>query len=223
MKRYGICPTAIALASALILASGGYALASGFYVGVQGGATLMDYTNTHIAIPDGPTAQAPTTADTGWLAGASGGYEWPIGLALEGEFTFRQNHLDHMAVGDSNVFSGGDAHSYAMMVNGYYRWHNRTRFTPYIGGGMGEAVVALNNLQPNAPGGGFGGDATTFAYQAIGGVSYAVTEHWSVAAEYRYFAAVSPGMTGNAAGVKDVKLSPGYGSQNALLRLIYNF
>jgi outer membrane immunogenic protein len=223
MKRYALFTRALALSSALVLAAGGYAFASGFYVGVQGGATLLDGITTHVAIPNGPTAQANTNTDTGWLAGASGGYEWPIGLALEGEFTYRQNHLNDLNYAGENIFTGGDAHSYAMMMNGYYRWHNRTRFTPYIGGGVGEAVVALNNLHPNAPGGDFGGDTATFAYQAIGGVAYALNEHWSIAAEYRYFATVSPGISGNTAGIKNVKLSPGYGSQNALLRLIYNF
>ena len=215
------------------------ARAEGFYTGVQGGAILMYNTNTRATEPaqtffipansapvqviPGNSASLSTRADTGWLAGAFGGYEWPIGLALEGEFTFRQNHLNPISENGVNVFTGGDVHSDAMMMNGYYRWHNPTPFTPYIGGGIGESVVVLNNLRPRFGSGDFDGTDATFAYQAIGGISYALTRNVTLAAEYRYFAALEPSFTASTGGVKDVKLSPGYKSSNALLRLSYNF
>jgi len=239
MKRYKSQMVAAVFGVAVLGAIPMEARAAGFYTGVQGGASLMYDTSTRATAPSQSVGTTPGTstlpipvqdsqalsthADTGWLAGASAGYEWPIGLALEGEFTFRQNHLDHMSANGYSLFAGGDEHSYAMMMNGYYRWHNRTRFTPYIGAGVGEAVIVLNNLHPPFGGGDFSGTDASFAYQGIGGVSYSLTEHISLAAEYRYFAALEPSFTGNAGGVKNIKLSPGYSSNDALLRLNYNF
>ena len=39
-----------------------------------------------------------------------------------------------------------------------------------------------------------------FGYQGIGGVSYALSEQWSVAAEYRYFATLEAAMDSEANG-----------------------
>ena len=36
---------------------------------------------------------------------------------------------------------GGRCAHYSTMTNAYYRWHNATPFTPYIGGGVGESTV----------------------------------------------------------------------------------
>jgi hypothetical protein len=53
-----------------------------------------------------------------------------------------------------------------MMLNGYYRFLNSTPFTPYIGGGVGEASIALNNARfagaPNL--GPFSGTDAVFGY-----------------------------------------------------------
>jgi len=66
------------------------------------------------------------------------------GLASEVEFTFRQNHINRIAT-STPITLGGDLHSYAIMLNGYYRFLNSMLFTPYIGGGIGEATTVLNN------------------------------------------------------------------------------
>jgi opacity protein-like surface antigen len=72
----------------------------------------------------------------GMVVGASAGYSWDMGLAAEAEFAYRRNGLDE------DVFSGvstdvhGTLSSYTLMANGYYRFHNDTPFTPYIGGGV---------------------------------------------------------------------------------------
>jgi opacity protein-like surface antigen len=225
MHRRTYFLTAAACSLALAIGYCSRAQAEGFYAGVQGGATFFNDDYTRVVIPPLPTIGSHTNFDVGWLAGASGGYEWPIGLALEEEFTFRESHLDRVATSGGPIFTGGDAHSYSIMTNGYYRWHNSTPFTPYIGGGAGESTVVLNNLHPafGTGTGSFGGDDAVFAYQGIGGVSYAFSPRLSLAAEYRYFATLRPGFQANVAGANNVKVAPDYSSHNVLLRVNYSF
>lgn len=196
------------------------AAAEGFYADVLGGATFFDDEPARIAsLVTQTSVHGHTNYDVGWLAGSSAGYEWQNGFATEVEFTFRQNHLDRIAT-SSTLFRGGDMHSFSTMFNGYYRFHNETPFTPYIGGGLGEAVVVLNNTRPTVgldrrP---FGGTDCEFAYQGIAGVSYPIAPHLSAAAEYRYFASLRPGFE-----QREFKVSPSYESHNAILRLTYSF
>jgi opacity protein-like surface antigen len=210
--------TCAALAAMILLPN--FASAEGFYADLHGGATFFDDEPARIAsLVTGTSVHGHTNYDVGWLAGSSVGYEWQQGLTAEMEFTFRQNHIDRIAT-SSTLFSGGDMHSFSTMFNGYYRFHNETPFTPYIGGGIGEAVVVLNNTRPTVgrderP---FGGTDCEFAYQGIAGVSYPVAPHLSVAAEYRYFASLRPGFQ-----QREFKVSPSYYSHNAMLRLVYNF
>jgi OmpA-OmpF porin, OOP family len=209
-------------ALALLLSVAGLARASGFYAGAEGGATFFNDDYTRVVIPPLPTIGAHTNYDVGWLAGANAGYEWPIGLAAEEEFAFRESQLDHVASSAEAIFKGGDAHSYSIMTNGYYRWHNETPFTPYVGGGLGESTVVLNNLRPVGAPGNFGGDDAVFGYQGIAGVSYAFSPQLSIGAEYRYFATLRPGFQAGIDG-NNVKVCPDYSSHNAMVRLTYNF
>ncbi|MGA2411371.1 MAG: hypothetical protein ABSG46_13405, partial [Candidatus Binataceae bacterium] len=176
MKRSAYVLGAAACSIALLLGFDPSARAAGFYAGVEGGAAFFNDDYTRVVIPPGPTIGSHTNFDPGWLAGANAGYEWPLGLALEEEFAFRESDIDRVANSGGPIFTGGDAHSYSIMTNGYYRWHNVTPFTPYIGGGVGESTVVLNNLHPTSGlGGNYGGDDAVFGYQGIGGVSYALS------------------------------------------------
>ncbi len=88
------------------------------------------------------------------------------------EASYRNNEIDN--AGDGRAESG------ALMANAYWDIETGTRFTPYIGGGIGVAHVEFDTT---------GGDeGTEFAYQGIAGASFAIDPRWSVGAEYRYFA-----------------------------------
>ena len=198
----------------------GLCLADGFYADAHGGATFFDDEPARIAsLVTQTSVHGHTNYDVGWLAGTSAGYEWNKGFAAELEFTFRQNHIDRIAT-SATLYRGGDMHSFSTMFNGYYRFHNETPFTPYIGGGIGEAIVVLNNARPTfgldrRP---FGGTDCEFAYQGIAGASYPIASHFTAAVEYRYFASLRPGFEQGAS-----KVSSSYYSHNAILRLVYNF
>jgi OmpA-OmpF porin, OOP family len=218
----------VGVAALTIIVSRAAARADGFYADVHGGATIPWNETARVSSDIAPASvNAHTNYAVGWLAGASAGYQWDRGwargFASEFEFTFRQNHIDRIAT-SAPMTLGGDLHSYAMMLNGYYRFLNSTPFTPYIGGGLGEASIALNNVRfagaPNL--GPFSGTDAVFGYQGIAGVSFPICPHLSLAAEYRYFATLRPGFQQTVAG-QEFKISPDYYTNNALLRAVYTF
>jgi OmpA-OmpF porin, OOP family len=198
----------------------------GFYASLLGGANFLDYARTSVKTPE-TTVHGHTSFDTGWLAGAAAGHEWPIGIALEEEFTFRTNNLDKISNLSHNlgvISLYGHERSYDIMTNVYYRWHNPTPLTPYIAGGIGEAILQLENAR--APGfgpGSFSGVDTEFGYQGIAGISYNVLERLSLAIEYRYFGTLRPGIEDTVTGVGNVRFHGGYHANDGLLRLTYHF
>ncbi len=75
----------------------------------------------------------------------------------------------------------------AVMGNALYRYNKNegNRFHPYIGGGIGAAFV---NVDASATALGSGSaSAWGFAWQAMAGVDFDVTDHVYLGANYRYF------------------------------------
>ena len=64
---------------------------------------------------------------------------------------------------------------------------------------------------------------TRFAYQAIAGVSYALTERVSLGIEYRYFATTDPSYSDNPGGGGTSRVDAEYKTHNVLVNLIYRF
>lgn len=193
----------VALGALLFAAS---AWADGFYLDIHGGASLLNEDSARVTtLSGGGSVDAHNNFDPGWLAGGAAGFESNNGLAAELEYTFRQNHLNRIAT-TTPLFVGGDLHTSAFMLNGYYRFLNRTRFTPYLGGGFGELLSTLNNTRPTfGPNrGSFGGSQVTLAYQGILGLSYPIMPHLTLATEYHYLAPTSrPGFE-----QRGIKVSP---------------
>ncbi len=74
-------------------------------------------------------------------------------------------------------------------VNGLYDINTGTQFTPYVGAGVGFVNASLSGARlAGSPIGTYNGSDTGFAYQAIAGVSYAVTPRLSLTVDYRYVA-----------------------------------
>lgn len=110
--------------------------------------------------------------DAGWVGGvAFGGKTRWARAEIEG--TYRNNDIDTAGV-------SGDVQSAAIMGNAYWDIETNTRFTPYLGAGIGAAWVDID-----APG---GDDSWEFAYQGMAGANFDVNPNWTVGAEYRYFA-----------------------------------
>lgn len=143
------------------------------------------------------------TAALGSSIGSSG--------RAEIEFAYRSNDMDSLTVdGIGTASINGEVTSLSLMGNAYYDIKNDSRFTTFVGAGLGfaniEAEIDTLNIGSE--------DDTVFAYQAMLGVGYAATEKVNIDLQYRYFATTDPDFAG---------LDAEYSSHNILLGLRYAF
>jgi opacity protein-like surface antigen len=73
-----------------------------------------------------------------------------------------------------------------------------TQFTPYVGAGVGWGEVRVDGLSlAGFPGlGSIDDEDTVFAFQAIAGVAFDVTQQISLTADYRFFLTEDPEFDG---------------------------
>jgi OmpA-OmpF porin, OOP family len=215
MKKKIAITGVLAMTAPVLWAAGAVAQTSGptpgFYIGAEGGWTHLN---------DMPADGLRLRNDDGFAAGINGGYAFGNGLRLEGEIPYRYNNADSVHLGGASAGASGHISSQAVMANVLYDFHifPYLPLTPYIGGGVGAARIGINHL---STGGGLliNDHDYEFAYQAIGGVQYALTPQWSVSLDYRYFATRNPSF--NLAGGGSSRTS--YQTHNIMLGIAYHF
>jgi opacity protein-like surface antigen len=83
-----------------------------------------------------------------------------------------------------------DVSAFTTLVNGYFDFGTWNSVTPYIGGGVGASNVEISNYHfknPNGSRGKWKGDNEwNFAWAAMAGLSFAVTESVAIDVNYRY-------------------------------------
>lgn len=131
------------------------------------------------------------------------GYKLTDLASVEMEFGGTQNGIHEI--------SGATTHDSVLstipvLFNGKLRWSNGTRFTPYIGAGLGFSVMLFYADHLNFEGSRSDGVTpdVVFCYQAMGGVRYAVSKKLGVSLEYRYL-----GMEGSEFGLHDAVSATG--------------
>ncbi|MEQ8195971.1 MAG: OmpA family protein, partial [Rhodospirillales bacterium] len=119
------------------------------------------------------------------------GYAYPSGFRTEFELGHRG--IDVGAV--SGVTTGsGDVDIFSFMVNGYYDFKNKTKWTPYLGIGIGGANISADAVSPIS-GSALDDSDLVFAYQGMAGLTYEVNERLNLFADYRYFRTADPDFT----------------------------
>lgn len=144
--------------------------------------------------PGGPavTANIPIDialdTDTGFGVSGAAGYRFDD-ARLELEVAYNNNNVDGVTVNNlAEIPLDGDIESAQFMVNGYYDIPTNSRFSPYIGGGVGVATLNANDVEANVPGlGALALDDTgvSFVFQAKAGVNYAISDQASAFLGYR--------------------------------------
>jgi len=182
--------------------------AGGFYV--NGNVNLVWLLETDVT-ESGVTHD--TTYNAGFGFGGGGGYDFDF-LRVEGEIVYRKNDVNKVSTTlYGNVDGSGDMSALSFMLNGFYDFKNRTFITPYIGGGIGVALLDLSTVTAESVRIS-GGDNAVFAYQLEAGFNNAINESMSFDLGFRYFA------TPNASlGETDTE----YKSLNVLVRFRYLF
>lgn len=160
-----------------------------FYVGAFGGANWLSI---------GKIEGIRLKTKTGFTGAVSLGYKFDNGFRVEGEASYRRNHLDskHLAkefnLDYENVKINGSFYSWSYMANFLYDFDQVSCYipnvVPYLGFGIGytqnhahlKAHDQYSRDCAKASGKGI-------AYQGIAGVGYRLTDNTTLAAEYRYF------------------------------------
>ena len=121
------------------------------------------------------------------------GYDWGNSWRTELEFSHRSNDINSIAakpgfIGFPAGTIAGDSRAVALMLNLVRDFDMGTRFTPYIGGGVGFADVDHDIIGANGPIAiGYGVHTRSFAYQGIAGVAVELAESLALDVSYRYF------------------------------------
>ncbi|MGE3624207.1 MAG: OmpA family protein [Bdellovibrionales bacterium] len=167
----------------------------GWYVGAGAAATWPTDSETNV---NGTNNKIEF--DTGWGVVGSVGYGWANGLRAEGEIgQFRTNADEVNGLSGSN----GRVNNVDFMGNLYYDFRTGTRWTPYVGAGIGLAAIDVDHIGTLTNGGAINDSSLEFAYQGIAGVAYEVADHWSATADYRYTRTTDPKLKTTAGGTVD--------------------
>jgi opacity protein-like surface antigen len=153
---------------------------AGVYVEAFGGASMLRDTDI------GGAVAGAATFGTGPVVGGALGYDTAdLWFRPEIEFAYRSGDADSLAGGAS-----GDFASTTLMLNAYHDFDRVGTFTPYIGIGAGYVTEIDFDIAGGAAPGEYS-DRGGFAWQAMAGAGYAVTDRIGLSGELRYFDAGS--------------------------------
>jgi outer membrane protein OmpA-like peptidoglycan-associated protein/opacity protein-like surface antigen len=216
----------LALASTA-LASPSMARDGQWYVGVDGGAMLVEDLDLDIGMVP---LEATADADTGYDFGAVVGHDFG-GFRLEAEVSYREADLTEVSgstrflpvAGNPPFFSSGtydaagDTNALSFMLNGMFDFGADDGLQGFVGGGVGVARVDVQNVV-SAPSWLDDSD-TGFAWQAIAGIRAPLSDSWDVGLKYRYFNAPNVDLV----DIRGRDVSTRFRSHSLMGSLVYNF
>ncbi len=150
------------------------AQAEGFYIGVDGGLSMPDFSKIKQ-----DSNKIPFKLKDGFVGDFVAGYAFKNNIRAELDFGYRKYDVKH--IGNINV--DGDVSSYALTANVLYDFVNNTDFTPFIGVGAGIAYNKMKDKTLDEK-----ESSTRFAALGTAGVSYNITKALSASLSYRFFA-----------------------------------
>ena len=176
----------LALAIGLILPGVAQAYPKqGWYLGVGAGANFLQDNDAKIGATTNRIESSP-----GFLLDSAIGFGFESQLRPEFEIAYRRNTVDKTSGTGSGV-ARGNMNSVAFMGNLFYDFQTQTGLTPYLGVGVGGALVGADDAGIVFSST-FDNQPFLFAYQGIAGFSYELSERWDITADYRYFATLDP-------------------------------
>lgn len=203
-----------AAAATLVGATTSAADAAQGYASIFGGVSLLQnaglsghsHTSYYSYLTSLSSQSVDTSFKTGFVVGGNFGVDWQNGIRTELELAMRQNASGSHATlktSYSYIYSGYGPYTissstgsvpaafnlraYSLMANAWYDFDVDMPFTPYVGGGVGMALVQidgrLNGFKLHER------NDTVFAWQLGVGASIPLTDSIKGFIDYRYFAA----------------------------------
>jgi len=157
-------------------------------------AGVVNLRDSELEYQGNPGRDREASFDNGFGFAGALGHGMGEHVRLEGEIAYRSNDQDFLLPGDGGE---GSASSWAFMGNAYYDFNAGGRLRPYVGFGLGAALVAhegfaTSDLFEDPEQKLVDDEGWAFAYQAMAGVRGDVSPNWGWNAEYRYFSAAEP-------------------------------
>jgi OOP family OmpA-OmpF porin len=159
--------------------------ATGLYVGAGAGVNIRQNDDWSIK---NTNIDGTSKYDVGPAGDIYLGYDWGS-FRADAEVSLRTNDVKEAKIGGNTVFKNGHFRTIGIMANGYYDFDFGSPFVPYIGAGVG---VALLDSELKGNGNKFNDFNTQFAYQGIAGVSYNFQPNIAFNLEYRYLGNTKP-------------------------------
>lgn len=103
------------------------------------------------------------------------------------ELAYRENDVDEV----SGVNADGEFNALTGMLNAYYDFTPDARLSPYVGVGVGYADIEADGVALAGPGG-LDDDDQVFAWQAMAGANYTLTDTVDLFGELRYLGSDDP-------------------------------
>ncbi|MBD9465672.1 outer membrane protein [Pseudomonas sp. Pdm06] len=217
-----------------IIGLGGTAPASSFadtlgpYVSGMGGVNWVAEQDLNQNDLDFVEMEFNQPLHSGFATGLALGWRFPVGLRPEVELSYRRNTLtqfNHRVYeGGGSIDGKGKEQATSLMANLWYDVTNLpaplSRFTPYVGGGLGYAVLTITGLEAGGVEFGDTHRDTVSAWQLGTGVAYELSEHWSMSLDYRYFK-TGEAHFGNIQGLPQGDVKTEYNAQSLMLGLRY--
>ena len=222
---------AIALASTA-MASPALARNDAWYIGVEGGASIVEDANYDIGTL---TGAASADHDTGYDFDGIIGYDFG-GFRLESEVGYKSAGINQYTSTTTTPakssatsgftpqaagrfpLAGGESSVLSFMVNGLLDFGDDDGLQGFVGGGAGVARVK-QEIGLNTFGNFLDDSDTGFAWQAIAGIRAPLSDHIDVGIKYRFFNADNVNLIDSTGRAIETR----YRSHSILGSLIYNF
>ena len=182
---------AICLVSLLGFSVSAHAQDSENYVTFGLGITATDDTSFQVA---------PGTIDTefedDWNYSVAYGWKRE-GYRYEAELVLGEDDVSSHTLNGGAPLEGptGGINMAGLLFNGYYDFSTASAFTPYVGAGLGVAMVEAEGFGVAGIPDVLDDDDTVIAYQLMAGIGYDLSERTNIFAEYRYFGTESADVT----------------------------
>ena len=169
------------------------------YVSVAGGLSALDDFQGTPTSNAGIPAALHFEQDAGFAVSAAAGYAFRLSPELlaraELEYAHRNNEIDEFVVNGGNVNGNGPFDGawniHTIMINGFAEYDTGGRFRPYIGVGVGVAIIETDDIF-YATGGGvrinLEDQDEVFAAQGVIGANYELNANFDLFADLRYLA-----------------------------------
>ena len=157
-----------------------------------------------------------------FVIGGAIGYQFDNGLRVEGNVSYRKNDVDKITSGGITLSGEGEVSGTAVMANLYYDIDLGVPFSPYVGFGIGVAVVDVDsNKSANVL---IVNDSSAeFAWNVMVGGTLAISDIVDLSLGYRYVGITYPKLDATLVEVGTGTIKAEIEAHEIVLGIRYNF